>query len=107
MIPAFELEGGTVLARIHSGLEPLISVTTKHDAVGFKARPRLRVYYPPKQITVTVDDSIEVMEGGVITDRDWSDLIRYIEINRVLLIELWVGEIDRTTYMNQQQAIDD
>ena len=99
--------GCVVLARIHSGLEPLISVTTKRDAVGFKTRPRLRVYYPPKQITVTVDDPIEVMEGGVITGREWPDLVRYLELNRVLLIQLWLGEIDRTTYMNQQQTIDD
>ena len=95
-----------VLAKIDTGLQRLISVTTKQDSVGYRHRPRLVMYYGRKQVFVTVDDPIEVLKSTPITGEDWDDVVAYIKCNRTSLIELWEGRIDRITYMNRQRAIE-
>ena len=106
MIPQFEFEGGTVLAQINTGLRLLISVTDQVSAVGFRDRPRLIVYSGRNQTTVTTDIPVEIVRGPLITGQDWSDLVRYIERNRDLLIHLWNGEIGRGHYTHRQLPID-
>lgn len=105
MIPQFELENGTVLAPINTGLRLLIHVTDRDSAADYRERPRLIVYSGQKQTTVTTDVPIEKVRGPSIPSQDWNDLVLYIDRNRALLIQLWNGDIGRWDYMQRQTPI--
>jgi hypothetical protein len=70
-------------------------------------RPRLKVFDRQNQVnaSVSIDDPIEVLAGTPITGRDWHALVRYIQVNRALLMRLWNEEIDQGQFMLDQQAV--
>src|SRR2546425_7833154 len=98
-----------VLKPRRTGLPFEIWISESEYASTQHHRPRLKVFSKQKNVDASVafDDPIEVLAGTAITGPDWKALTDYIALNRQSLMQLWNGEIDQVTYVQNQQLVDD
>lgn len=89
-----------------TGLPFTIWITDRDHARGCRNRPRLKVTNlgSGTAASVSFDNQIEVLEGEL--PFDWFKLIvRYIKLNRKLLLQRWNVEADLMDFIHGERAI--
>lgn len=84
------------LGPTHTGLPFTVWISPRMSA---KHDVRVRVskgvlVHPSDLITVAVRPRVRVIEGGTLSQKEWTLLTRWVDLNRDVLIRYWDGDIE-------------